>query len=68
MTAFEELANELNISLTTDEYGLYSGMARALALVCTDVLLDPVTRDLDWAEQEPVIKEKFFRKFPYMVK
>ena len=64
MTEFERLAEELNVPLTTDEYGLYTGLARALACIATDVIMNgtPETKIIEET------KERFYSKFPYMKK
>lgn len=68
-TCFEQFAAELNVPITTDEYGLYTGHARALANICTDVIMnDPMTLGLEWEEIKPIIEAEFFSKFPYMRK
>lgn len=64
MTEFERLAEELNIPLTTDEYGLYTGHARALANIATDVIMSG-TSETNILEE---IKNRFYSKFPYMKK
>lgn len=69
MTTFEEFAEELGVQLTIDDHGLYTGMARVLANICTQVIMDDPTPDgCDWEELKPIILEKFYSKFPYMQK
>lgn len=64
MTEFERLAEELNVPLTTDEYGLYTGRARALANIATDVIMSGTSETNILKE----IKNRFYSKFPYMKK
>lgn len=68
MTMFEEFAKELNVEITTGNDGLYTGMAQALATMTTEVILsdDEKVYNADWEEQKEIIKEKFYKTFPYM--
>ena len=70
MTDFEVFADELNIKIETDKNGLYTGMCGALASICTEVILsdDETIFNLSWDEQKEIIKEKFYKVFPYMNK
>lgn len=68
MTQFEQFANELNVKITVDKIGLYSGMCRALADMTNDVILsdDEAVFNMSWDQQKEIIKERFYRTFPYM--
>lgn len=68
MTYFEEFAKEMNVEIETDENGPYTGMCKALANMCTDVILsdDEKIFNLSWEEQKEIIKENFYNVFPYM--
>lgn len=70
MTNFEVFTDELNIKIETDKNGLYTGMCGALASICTEVILsdDETIFNLSWDEQKEIIKEKFYKVFPYMNK
>ena len=70
MTDFEVFANELNVKIETDKNGLYTGMCGALVSICTEVILsdDETIFNLSWDEQKEIIKEKFYKVFPYMNK
>ena len=70
MTDFEVFADELNIKIETDKNGFYTGMCGALASICTEVILsdDETIFNLSWDEQKEIIKEKFYKVFPYMNK
>ena len=67
MTHFEEFAKEMNVKIETDENGLYVGMCGALASICTEVILsdDETIFNLPWEEQKEIVKEKFYKVFPY---
>ena len=67
MTMFEELTKEMNVKIETDKNGLYVGMCGALASICTDVILsdDETIFNLPWEEQKEIVKEKFYKVFPY---
>ena len=67
MTNFEKLANELNVKIETDRNGLYTGICGALSAICTDTILsdNETIFNLSWEEQKEIIKEKFYRIFPY---
>lgn len=67
MTKFEELAKELNVELTTDTMGMYNGLAAALAQITTEVILadDEEVFNMDWESQKEIIKNEFYRVFPY---
>ena len=67
MTNFEKLANELNVKIETDRNGLYTGTCKALATICTGIILsdDETIFNLSWEKQKEIIKEKFYRIFPY---
>lgn len=64
MTEFERLCNELEVPITLDDYGLYSGICRALASICCDVIMNGEHKKPIEAE----IKDWFYAKFPYMKK
>ena len=70
MTDFEVFANELNVKIETDKNGLYTGMCGVLANICTEVILsdDETIFNLSWGEQKEIIKEKFYKVFPYVNK
>lgn len=70
MTDFEVFASKLNVKIETDKNGLYTGMCGALASICTEVILsdDEAVFNLSWDEQKEIIKEKFYKIFPYMSK
>ena len=70
MTEFEVFANELNVKIETDKNGLYTGMCGALASICTEVILsdDEAIFNLSWDEQKKIIREKFYKVFPYIGK
>ena len=70
MTDFEVFANELNVKIETDKSGIYTGMCGVLASICTEVILsdDETIFNLSWDEQKEIIKEKFYKVFPYMNK
>ena len=67
MTMFEELAKECNISITTDKNGLYTGYAKALSIITNEIILsdDNTIFNLPWEKQKTIIKEKFYKTFPY---
>ncbi len=65
MTRFEELANELNHKIQTKD-GFYTGKTEALSKIACDVILDDETMYLAWERQKELIKEKFYKTFPYM--
>lgn len=64
MTEFERLCDELEVPITLDDYGFYSGMCRALASICCDVIWNGEHQTSIGAE----VKERFYAKFPYMKK
>lgn len=68
MTHFEEFAKELGVEITTGANGLYTGMAQALAQMTTETILsdDDEVFELDWEQQKELVKEKFYKAFPYM--
>ena len=68
MTRFEELMKEIGISPTTSNRGLYTGKAEALGVIANEIILseDEAIFNLNWDEQKKLIKEKFYRTFPYM--
>ena len=68
MSQFEQFAKELNVKITTDKNGFYTGMCKALAEMTTDVILseDEKIFRMSWEDQKTMIKEKFFKVFPYM--
>lgn len=70
MTNFEAFATELNVKIEIDKNGLYTGICGALASICTEVILsnDEAVFNLSWDEQKEIIKEKFYKIFPYMNK
>lgn len=70
MTEFEKFSTEMNVNIAVDKNGLYTGMCKALALMCNDVILsdDEKIRNLPWEEQKEIIKAKFYKTFPYMSK
>lgn len=70
MTEFECLANEMNVKITTDKNGLYTKKCRALANICTDIILSDDERifNLSWEEKKKIIKENFYTIFPYIKK
>ena len=64
MTAFEQLCEELGVEITFDDHGLYTGMSRALACICVDVIMSGAAEPTVIDE----VKKQFFAKFPYMKK
>ena len=68
MTKFEELAKELNVEITTDTMGLYTEKCAALAQITTEIILsdDEEIFNIEWEEQKSIIKNEFYRVFPYM--
>lgn len=64
MTEFESLAAELGVPITLDDCGFYSGMCRALAGICCDVIMNGEHKKPIEAE----VKDRFYAKFPYMKK
>lgn len=68
MTMFEEFAKEMNVEITTGKDGQYTGICRALATMTTEVILsdDEEVYEMDWNDQKEIIKEKFYKTFPYM--
>ena len=66
MTYFEELAQDLGVEITTDENGLYTKRAAALAKITNDVLLSDETFYLGWNEKRKLIADRFLNVFPYM--
>lgn len=68
MTIFHEFCNELNVPITVDNRGMYTGMCKALCLMVNDVILsdDEEIFSLPWEDQKKMIKEKFYSVFPYM--
>lgn len=70
MTMFEEFAKEMNVEITTGKDGQYTGICRALATMTTEVILsdDEKVSGMKWSDQKELIKEKFYKTFPYMGK
>lgn len=70
MSDFEKLAMELNVPIMVDKDGWYKGITEALAKVVTDVILsdDEKIFRMPWEGQKEIIKERFFKTFPYMKK
>ena len=68
MTMFEEFAKELNVEITTDKNGFYTKQCKALAIMVNEVILsdDEEIRNADWMDQKEIIKQNFFKAFPYM--
>lgn len=68
MTPFEEFAKELNVEITTDKNGFYTKHCKALALMVNAVILsdDENIRNMEWEDQKEIIKQNFFKAFPYM--
>lgn len=64
MTAFEQLCEELGVEITLDDRGRYSGLSRALAYICVDVIMSNAAEPTVIDE----VKKQFFAKFPYMQK
>lgn len=67
-TAFEQFAQELNVKITMNRNGLYTGMCEALAIMVNDIILseDKKIYSLSWNDQKELIKENFYKVFPYM--
>lgn len=67
MTDFEQLAKEMNVEIETDKNGLYAGMCKALANICTDIILsdDETIFNAPWEQQKKIIKTRFYEIFPY---
>ena len=61
-TEFEQLAYELNVPITLDKHGLYTGLARALAVICVDVIME--ADDYNLVADE--VKRRFRAKFLYV--
>lgn len=71
MTIFEELASELGVPVMTDDFGLYIGITKALADICTETLFEIGKQsgaDFTWDEFKQTARDKFFSVFPYMQK
>ena len=70
MTKFEEFAKEINVPILKDKYGWYTGITKALANATNEIILSDNDRifNLDWEEQKEMIKERFYKTFPYMKK
>lgn len=68
MTAFEELAIEIIGKVEIGKDGFYTKHTRALATIINDIILSDETFNLTWDEQKELIKEKFYKMFPYMKK
>lgn len=70
MTYFEEFAMELLGKVEVGSDGLYTGMTAALALMTNGVILsdDESIFSLDWESQKELIKQNFYKAFPYMKK
>lgn len=68
MTQFEELCKEMRVPVETDKDGFYKGMCNALAVMVTEIIThdDNKIAFLSWDEQKIMIKEKFYKVFPYM--
>lgn len=66
MTEFEKFANEIGLNVETDSKGFYTGMTQALYVISVDVVLTDDNYKLDWTEQKELIRNKFFRLFPYL--
>lgn len=68
MTHFEEFAKEMNVKIETDENGLYTGMCKALANICNDIILsdNENIRNAPWEIQKGLVKDEFYKIFPYM--
>ena len=68
MTRFEELMKEIGIKPTTDGKGLYTGKAEALGIIANGIILseNETVFNLNWNEKKKLIKEKFYKTFPYL--
>lgn len=68
MTDFEQLAQEMKITIECDENGFYIGKCSALAQIVNSIILsdDETIFNLPWDEQKKIIKENFYKIFPYM--
>ena len=67
MTQFEEFAKEMNVMITLDKNGLYTGLSKALAIMTNEVILsdNETIFNLEWDRQKEIIKDKFYKVFPY---
>lgn len=70
MTMFEEFAKEMKVEITTNQNGMYTGMASALAQAVNEVILsdDETIRTAAWEYQKEIIKKNFYKVFPYMAR
>lgn len=68
MTDFEQLAQEMKITIECDENGFYISKCSALAQIVNSIILsdDETIFNLPWDEQKKIIKENFYKIFPYM--
>ena len=67
MTMFEEFAQEMGIKITLNKRGLFDGMSAVLARMTNDIILsdDEKVFNLPWEQQKEMIREKFYKVFPY---
>lgn len=70
MTLFEELCKEMGVKVEVGADGLYTGMTAALAIMTNEVILsdDESIFTLNWESQKELIKQNFYKVFPYMDK
>ena len=68
MTMFEQLAIEMGVEIKRDKQGFYTGITEALCKIATDVVLsdDDKLFEADWDTQKQIIKDRFYKAFPYM--
>lgn len=70
MTTFERLCKEMEITITTDKNGFYTGHCGALSSIVTSVILsdNDAVFSLDWESQKEIIKNEFYKTYPYLKK
>ena len=70
MTDFELFCQEMNVPITLTVDGRYAGRCLALANITTDIILSDgeTVFNMEWEQQKELIKERFYKAFPYMRK
>ena len=70
MTMFEEFAIEVLGKVEIGENGLYKGYTNSLAIITNNIILsdDDEIFNLSWEDQKEIIKNEFYRIFPYLKK
>lgn len=68
MTQFEDFVNEIGLRIETGKNGMYVGKTKALAIMVNKIILSDEHYEKTWEEQKELIREEFYKKFPYMMK